>query len=222
MTKVLLVEDELDLAQQVRDWLEDEHYLVEVAHDGQSACDCLQFYNYDLIVLDWMLPKVDGLTICRQYRERGGSAPILLLTAKGSTEDKELGLDTGADDYLTKPFQLKELSARLRALLRRSGGNFSSLLQCGDVTLDPDSRSVTKAGQNVHLEPKEFNLLEFLLRNKNKTFSADALIRRVWESDSLATTDTLRTYIRALRKKIDTPGADSIITTVHGVGYKIP
>lgn len=221
MSKVLVVEDEQDLADEIKEFLEDERYIVETCQDGSSALDVLAVYDYDVIILDWMLPGVDGLAVCRTFRAGGGRTPILMLTAKSSLENKEVGLDTGADDYLTKPFQLKELSARIRALIRRASATLSTNLEAGDIVLNPNTHVVTKSGQIVHLEPKEFNLLEFLMRNKNKTFSADALINRVWESETHTTTDTLRTYIRAIRRKIDTEGQTSIITTVHGVGYKV-
>jgi len=221
MSKVLLVEDELDLAEQIKDWLEDESYIVETVADGDIALDMLRVYKYDVVILDWMLPGSDGIALCRKFRAAGGKAPIIMLTAKPNLEDKEVGLGSGADDYLTKPFQLKELSARLKALIRRATLSFSTSLETRDVALDPDAHTVLKGGNPVHLEPKEFNLLEFLMRNKNKTFSADALIEHVWESGTHTTSDTLRTYVKSIRRKIDTPGQASLIVTVYGVGYKI-
>ena len=220
MSKVLLVEDEQDL-EQVKDWLQDDNYIVEIAQDGEEALDMLAVYKYDAIILDWMLPRIDGVELLKSFRSHGGTTPIIMLTARETLEDKEVGLYSGADDYLTKPFQLKELSARLKALIRRATVTFSKHLEVKDLVLDPDGHSVTKGGAPLHLEPKEFNLLEFLLRNKNRTFSAESLIEHVWESGTNTTADTLRTYVRALRKKIDTQGEPSIIVTVHGVGYKI-
>jgi DNA-binding response OmpR family regulator len=221
MSKILIVEDEEDLAVQVRDWLARDHHTVEMVHNGSQAVDTLAVSKYDLIILDWLLPGLDGVEVCKRYRSMGGKTPILMLTAKAAIEDKEKGLDSGADDYLSKPFHLKELSARVRALIRRTSSMSGPTLEVAGIVLDPTSRTVTKDGEPVHLERKEFNLLEFLLRNANKTFSAEALLDRVWESGSLASPDAIRTYIKALRKKIDRPGKTSIITTVHGVGYKL-
>ncbi|HEY9784145.1 MAG TPA: response regulator transcription factor [Candidatus Obscuribacterales bacterium] len=223
MGKILVIEDEEDLAEEIRDWLSHDGYVVDVVHQGNRALDYLASYKYDAIVLDWMLPGIDGLEVLRQFRSAGGNTPVIMLTARSALEYKQKGLDSGCDDYLTKPFLLGELSARIRALIRRASPatSLSNTLTAGDVVLDPTSRTVLKGDVPVHLEPKEFNLLEFLMRNANKTFSAEALIQRVWESETHTTADTLRTYIRALRRKIDSPGQTSIITTVHGVGYKV-
>ena len=221
MSKILIVEDEQDLADQVCDWLSREHHTVEHINNGTLAVDQLAVSKYDLIILDWLLPGLDGVQICKRYRSMGGKTPILMLTAKTAIEDKEAGLDSGADDYLSKPFHLKELSARVRALVRRASSQSTTVLEVADIILDPVGRTVTKAGKPVHLERKEFNMLEFLMRNVNKTFSAEAILDRVWESGSMASPDAIRTYIKALRKKIDTPGAQSMIVTVHGVGYKL-
>lgn len=221
MSKILIVEDEDDLALQVKDWLTREHHTVEHVANGSEAVDHLAVSKYDVIILDWLLPGMDGIEVCRKYRSMGGKTPILMLTAKSTIEDKEKGLDSGADDYLSKPFHLKELSARVRALVRRSSTQSTNVLEAGGVVLDPTSRTVTKNGEPVHLERKEFNLLEFLMRNANKTFSAEALLDRVWESGSMASPDAIRTYIKSLRKKIDSGDNTSMITTVHGVGYKL-
>jgi DNA-binding response OmpR family regulator len=221
MSKILIVEDEEDLAAQVRDWLVREHHTVKHVANGSDAVDQLAVSKYDVIILDWLLPGMDGIQVCKKYRSMGGKTPILMLTAKSTIEDKETGLDSGADDYLSKPFHLKELSARIRALIRRTSSQSTNVLEAGDVLLDPVGRTVTKSGDPIHLERKEFNLLEFLMRNANKTFSAEALLDRVWESGSLASPDAIRTYIKSLRKKIDSPGKPSMITTVHGVGYKL-
>lgn len=221
MSKILLVEDEHDLSEQIRDWLARDHHIIEIIDNGEIALHQLRVSEYDVIVLDWQLPGLSGLEICRRYRALGGKAPVLMLTAKSSIDDKELGLDAGADDYLCKPFHLKELSARLRALLRRAGNDVSSnLLRSRDIVLDPGAKQVTRDGVEIHLEPKEFALLEFLLRHKNTVFSAEALLSRVWESDADISPDSIRTYIKVLRKKFDREGFPSIITTVHGLGYK--
>lgn len=224
MSKILLVEDELDLSNQIRDWLTREHYLVETQDNGEMAYHQLRVSKYDLVILDWQLPGMSGIDICKQYRSTGGKSPVLMLTARSAIDDREKGLDAGADDYLCKPFHLKELSARVRALIRRSsqtGGATANVLHLKDISLDPSARRVTKGGADIKLEPKEFSLLEFLMRNRNIVFSADALLDRVWESDTSVSPDSIRTYIKALRKKLDNAGETSMITTVHGLGYRL-
>jgi len=221
MAKILVVEDEHDLSIPMRDWLTREQYVVEVVDNGIDALDRLKVYKYDVIVLDLMLPGMTGMEVCRRYRSEGGSSSILMLTAKTTVEEKEQGLDAGADDYLTKPFHLKELSARIRALLRRHTQSTSRELRVGELVLDVISRKVMFNGQEVHFVPREFSLLEFLMRHPNQVFSAEALLDRVWASDTMASPDTIRTYIKILRKKLGCEGKDSLIRTVHGVGYKI-
>ena len=222
MSKILLVEDELDLSDQIRDWLIRDHHIVEAVGNGEMAYHQLRVSKYDVIILDWQLPGMSGLEICKKYRAQGGKSPVLMLTARSTVDDKEQGLDAGADDYLCKPFHLKELSARIRALIRRSsGGQAANILHLKDISLDPSARRVSKGSTDIKLEPKEFALLEFLMRNRNIVFSADALLDRVWESDTSVSPDSIRTYIKALRKKLDASGEPSIITTVHGLGYRL-
>jgi DNA-binding response OmpR family regulator len=221
MAKILVVEDEHDLSIPMRDWLTREQHVVELVDNGLDALDRLKVYKYDVIVLDLMLPGMNGMEVCKKYRNDGGAASILMLTAKNTIEDKELGLDAGADDYLTQPFHLKELSARIRALLRRHTQSTSRELRVGALALDVVSRKVIFNGEEVHFVPREFSLLEFLMRHPNQVFSAEALLDRVWASDTMASPDTIRTYIKILRKKLGGEGKDSLIKTVHGVGYKI-
>jgi DNA-binding response OmpR family regulator len=221
MAKILVVEDEVDLAKLVRNWLERDHHLVEVAESGIDALTHLQVNRFDVVILDLMLPELSGMEVCRRYRQALGKTPILMLTAKDTVEDKEAGLDAGADDYLTKPFHLKELAARVRALVRRGSNQPNVTLQFRDIVIDVNEFSVTKAGVEVHLLPKEFRLLEFLVRHPNHVFSAEELLSSVWESDTPALLDTVRGHIKRLRKKLDTPGESSIIATVYGIGYKI-
>lgn len=221
MAKILVVEDEIDLATPMRDWLAREQHLVELVVNGAEALERLRIYKFDLIILDLMIPGINGMQVCKCFRADGGTTPILMLTAKSAIEDKEAGLDAGADDYLTKPFHLKELSARVRALLRRHSNASSKELQLGDLILDVAGRKVTFKGKKIHFVPREFSLLEFLMRHPNQVFSAEALLDRVWASDTLASPDTIRTYIKILRKKLGEEGKDSLIRTVHGVGYKI-
>lgn len=222
MAKILLVEDEHDLAQLISGWLHQrEHHLVETLENGLDAFSTIQINKYDVIILDIMLPGMNGLEVCRQYRRHRGMTPILLLTAKNTVEDKEAGLDSGADDYITKPFALKELAARVRALLRRGPSIPSNQLNIRDIVIDPVDYTVKKAGEEIHLLPQEFRLLEFLARHPNQVFSAEDLLASVWESDTPAMIDTVRGHIKRIRKKLDSPGEQSIITNVYGVGYKL-
>jgi two-component system, OmpR family, response regulator QseB len=221
MAKILVVEDEKDLAELVKNWLGKEHHLVEVASDGLEALIAMETNSFDVVVLDLMLPSMDGMEIVKRYRKSGGTAGVIMLTAKGHVDDKELGLDAGADDYLTKPFQLKELAARVRAVLRRNHGQKPDVLKFRDLEIDPLEFKVLKNGVDVHLLPKEFRLLEFLLRPPHQVYSADELLSAVWESDTEAFHDTVRGHITRLRKKLDTTGMPSIIVTVYGVGYKL-
>ena len=221
MAKILLVEDELDLAQLMCGWLQREHHLVESLSNGLDAYSTIQMNKYDVIILDIMLPGMNGLDICKQYRKSHGMTPILLVTAKNTVEDKEAGLDAGADDYITKPFALKELAARVRALLRRGPSLPSNQLNIRDIVIDPVDYKVTKSGNKVKLLPQEFRLLEFLARHPNQVFSAEELLASVWESDTPAMLDTVRGHIKRIRQKLDNPGEQSIITNVYGVGYKL-
>lgn len=221
MAKVLLVEDDRNLAGTVREWLEFEHYLVEWVETGTDALDMMKSYKYDVIIMDLTLPKMDGIEVCKNFRQQGGETPILILTGRGTVPDKELGFDAGADDYLTKPFHLKELSARLRALLRRPKDFAGEVLSAGNISLDIGAHTVTKEGKDIHLPRMEFALLEFLMRHKGQVFSAEALLDRVWTADSDKSPETIRTSVKKLRSKIDTKGEPSLIRNVHGVGYKL-
>lgn len=221
MAKVLLVEDEVDLSSLINNWLAREHHLVEVVHDGATALHRLKVAKYDVIILDVMLPGMSGFDVCREFRQSRGATPILFLTAKTSLQDKELGFLAGADDYLTKPFHLKELEFRVKALLRRGVVSGSNIFQLGDIQVDSDQHKVLKNGAEVHLLPKEFRLLEFFVRHPQRVFSPEELLENVWESDTSAHNDSVRGHITRLRKKLDTPGEPSIIATVYGVGYKL-
>jgi len=219
MAKILLVEDDRDLANLVVNILNVERHTVEAVTDGPEALGRLKMFKYELVILDWMLPGLSGMDICTEFRARGGNTPILMLTNKSLPEEKERALDGGADDYLTKPFHHKELTARIRALLRRPQAVSAKVLQIGNVVLDPKTMKVFKNAEEIHLLPKEFSLLELFLRYPNQVFSGDALLDRVWASESSASVDTVRTYIKTLRKKIDSKDGASLIRTVHGVGY---
>lgn len=222
MAKILLVEDEVELGAVVSEWLGDDHHLVEIAHDGTEGLRLVQTVLYDLIILDLMLPGVSGMEICRQVRSAGSPTPILILTARSSISDKEAGLDSGADDYLTKPFHLRELSARVRALLRRPANVASTVFRVGDLALDRNNCAVMRNDSElIPLHPKEYSLLEFLMSNPGKLFSPDDLIDRIWGSDSTVVPETVRTYIKTLRKKIDLPNKASLIQNIRGMGYKL-
>ncbi|HEY9784785.1 MAG TPA: response regulator transcription factor [Candidatus Obscuribacterales bacterium] len=221
MAKVLVIEDEPDFSELIASYLKSEHYTVEVVDSGEEGLDRLKFYKYDVIILDWVLPGVSGVEVCRAFRGTGGTTPILMLTSKKHVDEKEAGLDAGADDYLTKPFELKELSARVRALLRRPSAFSGSVLKVGNLELEPNSFRVTRNGEEISLLPKEFALLEFLMRHPNQVFSPEAILDRVWASESEASPETIRTYIKRLRKKLDVEGKPSMLSTVHGVGYKL-
>lgn len=222
MAKILVVEDDVDLAGMIVDWLTFEHYTVELVYNGTEGLDRLHASEYDAVILDWELPGLTGIELCRGFRAAGGTAPVIMLTGKDTITDKETGLDSGADDYLTKPFNMKELAARLRAVLRRPAGLLDNMLRVRDLELEPTKYLVKKAGQEIQLLPKEFSLLEFFMRHPNQVFSAEALIQRVWVSDSEATGDAIRTCLKRLRKKLgDDDEKNPIIQTIHGVGYRL-
>lgn len=221
MAKVLLVEDNRDLTTMISDWLGHEHYQVEIAFNGTEGMEKLRHYAYDLIILDWDLPQKSGLDICREFRAGGKDTPILMLTGKGEIADRETGLDAGADDYLPKPFHMRELSARLRALLRRPAGLVPNVLKVRDLELNPNTFVVTKGGATLELLPREFALLEFFMRHPEQVFTPEALLDRVWNSESDSSPEALRTCLMRLRKKIDDSKDNSVIRTVHGVGYKL-
>lgn len=220
MSKILIVEDDPELRGRIRDWLVFEHYQVEEADNGSRALEIMRIAQFDVILLDWMLPGLTGIDVCQQYRRSGGAAPILMLTGRKEIAEKEKGYAAGVDDYLTKPFDTRELSLRVRALLRRAPVFCGDVLTAGRLSLDPISHHVKSGKTEIHLQPLEFSLLEYLMRHPRHVLSADALLNAVWATDSEASVDTLRTYIKTLRKKIDTENEPSMIRTVHGFGYK--
>jgi DNA-binding response OmpR family regulator len=221
--KILIVDDEQSLLDQLKRALEGQRYMVETAIDGEEALDKLFETPYDLIILDIMLPKRDGLSVLREVRQDGMTTPVLMLTAKGDISDKIKGLDLGADDYLPKPFSLDELLARIRALFRRSGGQADSVLQVQDLKLDTVSREVTKEGKPVELTAREFSILEFLLYNKNRAVSRFSLAEHVWGDafDPFSMSNFMDVHIKNLRRKIGNAGYGTIIRTIRGVGYII-
>lgn len=221
MPRILVVEDEEGLSGAIKEWLEADLYIVKVVADGAEALSVMLAHTFEAIVLDVMLPSLSGIEVCKQYRKAGGNVPILILTARSTMAAKEEGLDCGADDYLTKPCNLRELSARIRALLRRPLTNPVLMLEAGSIKLDTNARTATKADDPLKLLPKEFILLEVLMRHKGQVLSSENLVSHVWGMESEIAPETVRSHIKSLRKKIDSASHPSIITTVHGMGYKI-
>lgn len=220
--RILLVEDDEAIAEPLAKSLTTQHYAVDVAKDGQEGWDLAELFTYDLILLDVMLPKLNGIKFCQQLRANGNQTPVLLLTAQDNSVNKVMGLDAGADDYVAKPFDFQELLARIRALLRRGGSTLPPLLEWKNLRLDPSSCEVTCDGKLVHLTPKEYGLLELFLRNSQRIFSCSALIDHQWSFEEPPTDDTVRSHIKGLRQKLKAAGiADEPIETVYGIGYKL-
>jgi heavy metal response regulator len=219
--RVLVVEDEPKIAAFLKRGLEENAYAVDVARDGEEGLAWAQAFPYDLIILDIMLPKLDGVTLCRRLRAEGNRANILMLTAKDDIEDRVAGLDAGADDYLVKPFAFRELLARLRALQRRGGEQRTTRLQVADLVLDLVSHQAMRGGRTIELTAKEFALLEFLMRHPNQTLSRTVIAEHVWDYDFYNQSNVVDVYIRYLRKKIDDPFDLKLIQTVRGMGYRL-
>jgi heavy metal response regulator len=219
--RILVVEDERRITAFIKRGLEEERYAVDVAYDGEEALDWAAVANYDLIVLDVLLPKKDGIEVCRELRAQGNKVPILMLTARDAIEDRVQGLDSGADDYLVKPFAFQELLARIRALLRRSGEIKTPRLQVGDLVLDTLTHRSTRGGQVIELTAREYALLEFLMRHPGQVLSRTQISEHVWNYDFFTTSNVVDVYIRYLRRKIDKGFEIKLLQTVRGVGYKI-
>lgn len=227
--KILVVDDEPSIVKLVQFNLEKEGFTVEIAYDGQMALEKLNESMPDLLVLDWMLPKLDGLEVCRRIRQEKRHLPILMLTAKTDEFDKVLGLELGADDYMTKPFSPRELTARVKAILRRvealqgtgkpdTGGN---LIQIGDLVIDPEGYVVTKQNQEIDLTPKEFELLVYMANYRGKVLSRDQLLNAVWNYDYVGDSRIVDVHVSHLRDKIETDSRNPVyIKTVRGIGYK--
>lgn len=223
LPKILLVEDDRDLSFLIEEWLRGENYTLDICHDGLEGYEFLRQGHYDLLILDWDLPGMSGLEICKKFRAKGGSQPVLILTGKNQILEKEQGLDSGADDYLCKPFHMRELSARLRALGRRSQAAFSNTLKAGNLEMDISAHKLYKNGAEIHLHPKEYSLLEFLMRHPGDVFSSEAIIQRVWSIDSEASSEAVRTAVRRIRQKLDESDDESmsVIENVRRVGYRL-
>lgn len=220
--RILIVEDEPSISHFIRDGLEEEGFAVDVADNGkkglQMALDNLE--EYDVILLDWMLPGMSGIEICRNIRLENKVVPIIFLTAKDTVDDVVFGLETGANDYIRKPFSFEELLARIRVLMRKNETH-STVFSAGDITLNIEKHTVTKKGNQIELTQKEFSLLEYFLRNKGKVCRRTRIIEKVWDIHFDYDNSVIDVYINSLRKKLDEPGNPSLITTVRGVGYKI-
>jgi DNA-binding response OmpR family regulator len=220
--RILVVEDEHAIADSIKKGLEHESYAVDVAYDGNEGYDLAAGEEYDVIVLDLMLPGIDGIEICKRLRQEKIHTPILILTAKGMVDDKVVGLNAGADDYLVKPFAFRELLARVKALSRRPPGTLTTVLRYADLSLDTASYEVHRNGKTITLSQKEYALLEYLLRHPNKILSRDQIIRNVWNYDAEVLPNIVDVYIRYLRNKVDEPfQGPSLIHTVRGFGYKL-
>lgn len=219
--RVLLIEDDVTIARLLKEGLEDESYAVDVANDGSEGYRTAAADDYDVIILDIMLPEMNGYEVCRALRNDGNKTPILMLTARDAERDIVEGLDTGADDYLAKPFSFDVLLARIRALLRRPNGKLEEILQVGDLKLDPSSKKVTRASQEISLTAKEYGVLEYLMRNKGKVLSKEQIISHVWDFDADVLPNNVELFIMFLRRKIDKPFKSKLIHTVSGFGYKL-
>jgi len=221
--RILLIEDDELIAQQLVPKLtHQQNYTIDVATDGQTGLGQAEAFLYDLILLDVILPKIDGITICRRLRSQGIKTPILLLTAQDNSTNKVMGLDAGADDYLTKPFDLQELSARIRALLRRGDTGATPIFSWGDLSLDPSTCEVTYQKRLISLTPKEYSLLELFLRNKQRVFSRSVILDRLWSFEEFPGEETVTAHIKGLRHKLKKAGLkDNPIETIYGIGYRL-
>ncbi|HKS67110.1 MAG TPA: response regulator transcription factor [Candidatus Acidoferrales bacterium] len=217
--RVLIVEDDRSMASLLQRGLEEENHVVSVAHDGAEGLDLCESYQFDIVVLDWMLPRMDGLEVARRLRKSGRAMPILMLTARDAVPDIVKGLDAGADDYLTKPFSFAEFLARLRALARRPAAARSNRLETADLALDLSSHRVFRGRQEIHLTQTEYRLLEFLMRRSGGAASRRAIIEAVWGLDAEVEENTLDAFVRLLRAKIDNKHKQRLIHTVRGFGY---
>jgi DNA-binding response OmpR family regulator len=222
LMKILLVEDNSGITKAIAEALTDQHYVVEVAEDGALGLAFAETGSFDLIVLDLMLPKLDGITLCRQLRQRGDKTPILMLTSRDTSADKVLGLDVGADDYVIKPFDLPELLARIRALLRRGSITFAPVLEWERLTLNPNECQVMYNHCPLVVTPKEYALLELFLRNGSRVLSRSVIVERLWAFEDTPGEETVKVHLRSLRQKLKALGAPSnLIETIYGLGYRL-
>lgn len=220
--RILLVEDDLNLAETLAEAISDQRYVVDIACDGESGLDYIKSLEYDLILLDVMLPDFSGIDLCQKLRSQGHQMPILMITALDTISDKITGLDAGADDYIVKPVDLGELFARIRALLRRGSTSTPPILEWGDLKFNPSTYEVIYDTQPIHLTPKEYSILELLLRNGRRVLSRSVIIDSIWSLETPPDEDTVKVHIRSLRQKLKKAGASrDFIETVHGLGYRL-
>ena len=219
--RILVVEDERRITAFIKKGLQEENHAVDVAYDGMEALDWASAVDYDLILLDVLLPHKDGIEVCRELRAQGSQVPILMLTARDAIEDRVRGLDSGADDYLVKPFAFPELAARIRALLRRGSEIRTPHLQVGELVLDTLTRRATRSGQVIELSAREYAVLEFLMRHPGQVLSRTQIVDHVWSYDFTTTSNVVDVYIGYLRRKIDDGFETKLIQTVRGSGYTI-
>jgi heavy metal response regulator len=219
--RILVVEDEKKVASFIKKGLEEEGYAVDIAADGEDGLDMALTRVHDLIILDIRLPRMDGLHVLQALRQGGVTAPVLLLTVRATIEDKVLGLDAGADDYLTKPFAFQELVARVRALLRRRTEAEPTVLRIGDLTLDPARRTVARGGEKIDLTPREFALLDYFMRNPGRVLTRTMITEHVWDYSFDTSTNVIDVYVNYLRRKIDAGREPKLLHTVRGVGYML-
>ena len=218
---LLLVEDNRHLSDSLKMTLEDDGYIVDTAYDGNDGQEMGMMPSYDVIILDIMLPGKDGLEVCRELRNKRIRTPILMLTARDALEDRVVGLDSGADDYLVKPFEVDELRARIRALMRRESADKSGFLKIGDLVLDPVTHTVRRGERPIELTAKEFSLLEYLMRHPNHLITREMAEEHLWSYDHLIASNVVDVYIRRLRIKIDDPSDVKLLETVRGAGYRL-
>jgi two-component system copper resistance phosphate regulon response regulator CusR len=218
--RLLVIEDEAGIARFLKEGLEEECFAVDVAHDGKNGLDLAMTNEYDLIMVDWMIPAISGIEVCRQLRKSGNNVPILFLTARDTVEDVIFGLDSGANDYIKKPFEFEELLARIRVQLR-SRNQEGENLKADDVTVNIVTHQVFCGSTEVMLTPKEFSLLEYLVRNKGRACSRSKIIEHVWDMHFYSDTSVIDVYINFLRKKLEQAGCSNLIQTIRGVGYII-
>ena len=219
--RILIVEDDKKVAAFLQKGLREEQYAVDICTNGIDALYYAKINTYDVIILDVMLPGKDGFAVCREMRQNSMLTPIIMLTAKDSTEDKVIGLSEGADDYLTKPFSFEELLARIRALLSRSQDDKTKVLKVGDLEMEPLRHLVTRSGKKINLTGKEYALLEYLMRNKGRVVTQSMIIEHVWDMNYEGISNVVNVYINHLRKKIDKNAKIKLIHTIRGYGYKI-
>ncbi len=220
--RILLVEDDIRLAETLAEALTDQRYAVDIVADGEAGWNQARVLAYDLLLLDVMLPELDGISLCQRLRSHGYSMPILMLTARDTVSDKIAGLDAGADDYVVKPIDLQELFARIRALLRRGSATSPPILEWGDLRLDPSTYEVSYDATPIHLTPKEYGLLELLMRNGRRVLSRSVIIEHVWSLETPPEEHSVKVHVRGLRQKLKAAGAsEDLIETVHSMGYRL-